>query len=394
MNYVTSTAELNRLCKIWQQLPFITIDLEFLREHTYYAKLCLIQVGSTAECAVIDPLSSELDLQAFFALLQNPDIVKVFHSGRQDVEILYFLTGKIPAPLFDTQIAAMVLGFGESVSYETLVRHMLHRELDKTCRLSDWSRRPLTEQQLFYALSDVTHLVEIYQKQSRLLKRLKREDWITDELNILRTPQTYEIKPEDAWLRIHHRSHNPRFLTIVKELAAWREERSQRRNTPRQSFIKDDTLLQIATDFPQTIDDLTKVRSIRREVAEGKLGLEIIEVLHHCLQIPACDYVTPPHEPQLPSNKSALFMLLKLLLKIKSLQHRVVARLIASDDDLLRFAARQSKNLPLMQGWRYEIFGHDAEELCRGNLSLTYNPVKKDIEFKNCSSVAEVTPES
>ncbi len=381
MNFITTTDALASFCQKLNKQKFITIDLEFLREHTYYAKLCLIQVGSKEECAIIDPLSDDIDLSVFFEILQNPKITKVFHSGRQDIEILYYLTKKIPTPIFDTQTAAMVLGFGDSISYENLVRHLLGISLDKTCRLSDWSKRPLNENQQNYALSDVTHLVAIYEKLQKQLKNLNRTDWIKEEMQVLCTPSTYDINPSEAWQRIHHRSHNARFLTVLRELAAWREERSQHRNTPRQSYIKDELLIQIATTRPHSIEELLNVRGIRKDVASGKLGTEIIEVINHCDNIPECDYVVPPKEKPLPNNRPALVELLKLLLKIKSIQTGVVARLITDDEELLKFSMNCDSNLLMLQGWRKEIFGQDALELRDGKLTISYNPDNRKIDF-------------
>ncbi len=373
MRLIETTDDLNAFCQQLQQHPFITVDLEFLREKTYYAKLCLIQVGSLTECAVIDPLAPEIDLQSFFELLQNPDITKVFHSGRQDLEILYFLTGKIPAPLFDTQVAAMVCGFGESIGYESLARHILHIELDKTSRLSDWSRRPLDTTQLEYALADVTHLVHIYEYMQKHLQENGRLSWINEEMEVLANPETYIVHPEEAWIRIKHRSHNARFLTILRELAAWRERRAQRKDTPRQSFIKDDMLLNIASACPKTKEDLCQIRNLRKDVASGKLGDEIIETLRRCASISKKDYVTPPKEKSLPSINSALFELLKLLLRLKSLQEGVVAKLITDDEELRRFCTGNDENLPMLCGWRREIFGNDALALRRGELSISYD---------------------
>jgi len=382
MNLITTNDALRDFCLALKKHPFITVDLEFLREHTYYAKLCLIQVGSPDECAIIDPLSADLDLNIFFDILQDKNITKVFHSGRQDIEILYLLSGKIPTPVFDSQIAAMVLGFGESISYENLVRHLLHIELDKSSRLTDWSSRPLSEAQLQYALSDVTHLVPVYQELCVRLQETKRQNWVKEEMDVLCSPQTYDIDPNEMWMRIRHRSHNARFLTILRELAAWRERRSQSKNTPRQCYIKDDMLLQIASVCPQTTEQLSGIRSLRKDIANGKLGAEIIEVLKHFAEIPETDYVIPPKEKPLPGKKTALLELLKLLLKLKSNQEGVVARLIADDDDLLKFTNNKDKGISFLKGWRYEIFGQDAVALRNGEISISYNPAKHCIDFE------------
>lgn len=380
MNVIEDTATLKNFCQGWRTQPFITVDLEFLRERTYYARLCLIQVGSLGECAVIDPLAPELDLAEFFDLMQNPAVTKVFHSGRQDLEIIFNLTGKIPAPLFDTQVAAMVCGFGESISYENLVKQILGIELDKSSRLSDWSRRPLKPDQLKYALSDVTHLIHVYQHLTAELKNNRREDWIADEMAVLDNPETYVTRPEEAWHRIKHRSHNARFLTILRELAAWREARSQNRNTPRQTFIRDDALLTIASACPQTKEELAQIRNLRPDVAGGRLGTEIIEVMRHVAEIPEQDYVTPPHD-KIPHYNTALYELLRMLLRIKSTQENVVSRLIADDDDLKLLSCGKDKGCRVLSGWRYDIFGRHALELRSGKLCVAYNPRSKEIDF-------------
>lgn len=383
MEVITDTPSLHELCTSLAQHPFVTVDLEFLRERHYYAQLCLIQLGSNDRCAVVDPLAEGIDLEPFFALMTNPQVVKVFHSGRQDIEIIYNLSGKIPAPLFDTQVAAMVTGFGESISYENLVAHLLRLKLDKTNRLSDWSKRPLSESQLAYALSDVTHLVHIYEKLNQRLDSLGRRDWISEEMELLSRPSTYEVNPEEAWQRIKHRSHNAHFLTLLKELAAWRERRSQRKNTPRQSYIKDDMLLAVCAANPETKEQLCQIRTLRKDLATGKLGDEMLEVLNYCRQIPESEYVTPPKIKDLPDKSSALYELLKLLLKIISQQEGVVARLIASDDELHALSSFKDKNNPVLTGWRYEIFGRQADELRRGRTVIAYNPENKRIELQS-----------
>lgn len=382
MKVIANSPELNKFCHQLKDEEFITVDLEFLREKTYYAQLCLIQVGSKRECAIIDPLADGLDMKPFFELLQNPKVVKVFHSGRQDIEILYKLSGKIPQPIFDTQVAGMVCGFGESISYENLVKNILHIDLDKSSRLSDWSKRPLVESQLNYAISDVTHLVPIYEYLRDRLAESGRLSWLDEEMEILSNPATYVVQPFEAWQRIKHRSHSPYFLTLLRELAAWREERSQRRDTPRQSFIKDDCLLTIAAMNPKNMEELAAIRNIRKDVASGKLAGEILDVLQQANNILPENYVVPPKEKSLPNGSGSLFELLKLLLKIKSQEDGVVARLIASDDDLKLFSVGRDKHNPILKGWRMEIFGHDALALRAGELMLGFNPESKKIEFK------------
>lgn len=388
MKVIDSTAALTEFCRSLQNRKFITIDLEFLREKTYYAKLCLIQVGAADDAAVIDPLAEGLDLSPFVELLKNPGITKVFHSGRQDIEILYMLTGFIPEPLFDTQIAAMVCGYGDSVSYETLVKKICDVELDKSSRLSNWSIRPLDKSQLCYALSDVTHLVNVYQALREQLKQNGRIHWLDEEAEILKNPETYTVNPQDAWQKIKHRSHNPKMLTVLKELAAWRESRAQRKDTPRQNVIKDDLLLNIAALCPTSIEELEQIRNMRKEVATGKLGNEIIEVLNAARQIPASQYVKLPKERPLPQGAAGLHELLKLLLKLTSQESGVVAKLIASDDDLKRFATFKDRNNPILKGWRKELFGNRAIELRNGKLSIRYDNIKHCVSITPVADVS------
>ena len=249
---IENNGDLEVFCRSLAVEPFITVDLEFLREKTYYAKLCLIQVGSQHECAIIDPLASEMNLQPFFELMDNPQIVKVFHAGRQDLEIIYFMHHRIPAPLFDTQVAAQVCGYGESVGYETLVNSLLNLELDKSFRFTNWEARPLDKRQLEYAICDVTHLVPIYLKLQDILKQTGREGWVKEEIEHLSDPSVYETNPLDVWQKIKHRSHNARFLTLLRELAAWRERRAQRNDVNRRSIIQDECLLNIAAMCPSS----------------------------------------------------------------------------------------------------------------------------------------------
>ena len=381
MRLIDTNQALTEFCQELINESFIAVDLEFLREKTYYAKLCLIQVASPNHAAIIDPLAENIDLSAFFALMKNPNITKVFHSGRQDIEIIYNQSGFIPEPLFDTQIAAQVCGFGEAVSYENLVKSVLGIQLDKSSRLSDWSLRPLDTKQLEYALSDVTHLVNIYTFLQNKLAETGRLHWLDEEIAILKSPDTYIVRPEDAWQKIRHRSHNSKVLTILRELAAWRERRAQSKNTPRQSIIKDDCLINIAAACPTSKEELEKIRNIRKDVASGKLGDEILEIINIALQIPSSAYIKPEHDKPLPNGANALYELLRMLLKIRAQEQGVVAKLIASDEDLKNFAVSANENNPILKGWRLEIFGTDALALHKGELSITYNPSKHNIEL-------------
>lgn len=381
MRIIEKTEDLKILCQELEKEDFLTIDLEFLREKSYYAKLCLIQVADSQTAAIIDPLSPDIDLSVFFELLKNPDIIKVFHSGRQDIEILYNMSGFIPMPLFDTQIAAMVCGFGESASYETLVSKICGISLDKSSRLSDWSVRPLSENQLKYALSDATHLVNVYKYFQQTLKQNGRLHWMDEETAVLSSPQTYHTDPYCVWQKVKHRSHNAHYLTVLRELCAWRELRAQKKNTPRQSLIKDEGLLNIAAVCPECVEDFDKIRNIHKDIAKGKLGQEIIEVIRHCKQIPPEQYVVPPKERSVSAANSALYELLKLLLKITSQNSGVVAKLIASDDDLKKFSAGRDKNNPILKGWRRELFGNQALAVREGRLSIRYDASRRRMDI-------------
>ena len=389
MKLINTTTALQDFCTSLQTHEFITVDLEFLREKTYYAHLCLIQVGAIDDAAIIDPLSSDLDLSPFFKLLHNPQITKVFHSCRQDIEILYKLTGFIPEPLFDTQIAAMVCGYGESVSYETLVKKICNIELDKTSRLSNWSLRPLDENQLQYALSDVTHLVNVYLGLRHQLQENKRLHWLDEEAELLTKPETYVVAPQDAWLKIRHRSHSPKMLTILRELAAWREERAQRKDVPRQNIIKDDLLVNIAALCPTTKEELEQVRGMRKETSGGKLGTEILEVTQAALQISPENYVSLPKNKPLPQGSSGLYELLKLLLKLVSQESGVVAKVIASEEELKRFSTHNDSTLPIFKGWRKELFGKQALELKNGQLSISYDCLKHAIKISHLDTTQD-----
>lgn len=378
MQIITDNQSLEELCKNLSRHPFVTVDLEFIREKTYFPILCLIQIASEEQTAIIDPLAEGINLQSFFDLMKNPNVIKVFHSCRQDVEIIYELSGIIPQPLFDTQVAAMVCGFGESISYERLVKAVVGIELDKTDRLSNWQLRPLDEHQLQYAAGDVTHLINIYKYLTAEMARKNRTHWIDEEMEILSRGDTYIIPPEEAWLKIKHRSHNAKVLSALRDLAAWRELRARDKNVPRQNILKDDILIMIATAFPQNKDELMQIRGMRKDIAVGKLADEMLEVLSHT--VVDTKIVKQNKNENIPAVP-ALYELLKMLLKIVSQKEGVVARLIASDTDIQKLAAFKDKNNPTLIGWRQEIFGLQALKLRNGDLSVRYSPEQKDIEF-------------
>ncbi|MBR1756779.1 MAG: ribonuclease D [Alphaproteobacteria bacterium] len=384
MQLIDTTEKLEEFCKILEKQPFITVDSEFIREHSYYPKLCLLQVACEEDSAIIDPLS-KTDLSAFFDILQNPHITKVFHSGKQDIEIFYNMTGQIPQNVFDTQIAAMVCGYAENIGYGNLVQSITHVELDKSQRLTDWSLRPLDESQLQYAICDVTYLVDCYKYLKDYMQKNHRETWADEETDVLCDIHCYEIKPENAWLKIKHNAHSPQYLSALKYLAEWREKRAQKFNTPRSGILRDDVLLNLASTFPQSVDELRQVRNLKPDIIKGKLGAEIIEVLKEAKEHPMPAEVCRTDRKQtvhIPNNEQSLAEMLKLLLRLKSQECGVIARLIATDEDLRCIIVNQPEKTPAMQGWRYEIFGKYAEQLCRGKLSISYSPKKKKIEFK------------
>lgn len=378
MQLINTTADLEALCARFAEQPFVTVDLEFIREKTYFPQLCLIQTAAADEAAIIDPLAEGLDLAPFFRLMNNPAVTKVFHSCRQDVEIIYELSGIIPQPLFDTQVAAMVCGFGESISYERLVKALLGIDLDKTDRLSNWMLRPLDEHQLEYALGDVTHLVKIYELLRQEMQNKNRLHWVDEEDRVLACPQTYVIPPLEAWRKIRHRSHSCKVLSALRDLAAWREVRARHKNVPRQSIVKDETLVMIATARPQNQEQLLQIRGIRKDLASGKLAEEMIEVLQH-VKTDNKILLELGNEPIKCDN--SLVELFKMLLKIVSQKEGVVARLIVSEEHLQKLAAGMDENNPVLAGWRRDIFGAKALELRSGKLSIRYNPQKHCVEF-------------
>ena len=378
MQLTDNTRQLEQLCQRLSAQPFITVDLEFIREKTYFPILCLIQVASEEETAIIDPLAEGLSLAPFFELMKNQSVVKVFHSCRQDVEIIYELSGVIPQPLFDTQVAAMVCGFGESISYERLVKTILNIELDKTDRLSNWQLRPLDEHQLQYAAGDVTHLLKIYRALTEQMEKTGRSRWIDEEMEILSRGSTYVMPPEEAWLKIRHRSHNPKVLSALRALAAWRENRARLKNVPRQSILKDDFLVMIATAYPKNKEELMQIRGMRKDIASGRLADEILDTLDKMTVDPK---IAKTLKSENINAEPALYELLKMLLKIVSQRESVVPRLIASDTDVQKLAAGIDKNNPALVGWRRDLFGNLALQLRNGDLSIRYNPKKKDIDF-------------
>ena len=370
---ITTTEGLSAFCDRAAKAPYVTVDTEFLRERTYYSKLCLIQLaipGDAEEDAVlVDPLVKGLSLDPLYALFRNTGVVKVFHAARQDLEIFFVEGGVIPEPLFDTQVAAMVAGFGEQVGYETLVRKIARASLDKSSRFTDWSRRPLTEAQQVYALADVTHLRMIYEHLQADLDKSGRRSWVEEELATLTDPQTYIIEPEEAWLRIKTRTNTGRFLAIVRELAKFREIYAQTRNVPRSRVMKDDALLELASTKPATLNDLSRSRLLLREARKGDIAEGILAAVKAGMETPAEDQPKPDRSRDKLQVNPALSDLLRVLLKAKSEQLGVAQKLIATSADLDEIAAGMRDGAAL-KGWRRKAFGDDALKLCEGKLAL------------------------
>ena len=373
MNIIKTTSELSQFCDYAYNFDYITVDTEFLRERTYYPKLCLIQLALPGDqennAVLIDPIEGNLDLSPLYKIFLDSDIVKVFHAARQDLEIFFHDKNIIPSPLFDTQLAAMVCGFGEQVGYETLVRSICKVNLDKSSRFTDWSLRPLSNNQQKYALADVTHLRQIYEYLKEQLKRNGRETWLEEELNILKNPETYITRPNEAWRRIKSRSNSSKFLGIVARLAEFRETYAQKNNIPRNRVLKDDALMELASLKPKSFDDLNRSRLLLRDARKGKIAKGILDSVKAAedLKFEQVNYATKV--PKSLNGNSALSDLLRVLLKAKSEELGVAAKLIANSSDLDSIASGE-RTVPALSGWRHQIFGREALELCDGKVGL------------------------
>lgn len=369
MNLISTTAELAAACDRLAAHPFVTVDTEFLRETTYYPKLCLIQIASPEEAILVDPLAPDLDLAPFFGLMTNESVVKVFHAARQDLEIVWLLGRVLPVPLFDTQVAAMVCGYGDSVGYEQLANDLAKARIDKSSRFTDWSRRPLTEAQLAYAESDVTHLRQIYLGLKADLDASGREGWVAEEMAVLTSPATYEVKPENAWQRLKGRIRKPRELPILMEVAAWREREAQTRDVPRQRVLKDDAMMDIVQRGPRTVESLAELRSVPNGFERSRNGAEVLAAIERAAAIDPKSLPRLERERGRPTN-GAVLDLLKVLLKAVADTERVAPKIIASSDDLEAIASDELSDVPALKGWRREVFGEKALALKNGSLSL------------------------
>src|SRR5262245_58151107 len=369
MEPITTTAGLAEVCTRLARHPHITIDTEFLRESTFFPILCVAQMASSDEAVVIDALAEGIDLQPFYDLMANEAVLKVFHAARQDIEIVWHRAGLIPHPIFDTQVAAMVLGYGDSISYDQLVQRITGDALDKSHRFTDWSRRPLSEAQITYAVSDVTHLRDVYLKLSADLERRGRTDWVLHEMDVLTSPSTYRLEPERAWERLKTRVRKPRELAVLIELAAWREREAQTRDVPRGRVLKDEVIGDIAVHAPTTPEKLAHLRSIPKGFERVKWGADILAAVTRGLErdpksLPRIERAQPA------PNGAATVELLKVLLRMTSERHGVAAKVIATVDDLDRIAADDEADVPALKGWRRDLFGEKALALKKGKLAL------------------------
>jgi ribonuclease D len=369
MDLITTTQELTEVCARMARHPFVTVDTEFLRETTYYPLLCVAQLASPDEAVVVDALAPGIDLGPLFALMADENVVKVFHAARQDIEIVWNMAKKIPHPIFDSQVAAMVLGYGDSISYDALVQRITGDQLDKSHRFTDWTRRPLSDAQVSYALSDVTHLRTVYLKLAADLAKRERTSWVEAEMGVLTSPETYRMDPERAWERLKSRVRKPKELAVLIEIAAWREREAQTRDVPRSRVLKDDVVGDIAVQAPTTVERLGHLRSLPKGFERSRWGEAIIEAVQRGLErdpktLPQFDRFRPA------PNGAATVELLKVLLRMTAESHGVAAKVIATVDELDRIAADDEADVPALKGWRRELFGDKALALKHGKLAL------------------------
>ncbi len=368
---ITETAALAAFCTRLAKSPFVTVDTEFMRESTFWAQLCLIQMAGPEEAAIIDPLAGGLDLAPFFGLMADDRVIKVFHAARQDIEIFVKHADAVPHPIFDTQIAAMVCGYGDQVSYDQLVLRVTGDQIDKSSRFTDWSRRPLTAKQSTYAVSDVTHLRDIYLALSAQLAEQERTTWLDEEMAVLSDINTYRTHPEDAWQRLKLRVRKPRQLALMQALAAWREREAQNRDVPRGRVLKDDAIYEIAQQQPRDQEALARLRTIPQGFERSGVGRAILATVASVFEIPESELPRVPRPRPAPEHSSAAAELLKVLLKMVAEEQGVAARIIACTDDLERVAADDHADVPALKGWRRRLFGEQALALKHGDLALS-----------------------
>ncbi|MBW8815885.1 MAG: ribonuclease D [Caulobacterales bacterium] len=370
MTPITTTAELEAFCEKIKSQPFVAVDTEFMRETTYWPKLCLIQAAAPSAEACIDPLAEGIDLEPFLAIMRDERVLKVFHAARQDVEIFNNLQA-MPKPLFDTQVAGMAAGFGEQIAYDALVRQMLKIELDKSSRFTDWARRPLSDNQLTYALADVTHLAHLYPMLRERLEREGRLAWVTDEMADLTDPANYDVEPENAWKRLRPRRHTAKYLAVYRAVAAWRERTAQLRDQPRGRILKDEAIDEIATQAPTDADGLDRLRSVPKGFSGSRFGPDLVAAIREALRDPEAyaPVIEKSRQPASPAA-GAVVELLKVLLKARAEEAGVASKLIATVSDLEQIANDDNADIAALKGWRREAFGEDALRVKRGELAL------------------------
>ena len=385
MKVITNTTDLETAVATLKKSDFVTVDTEFIRETTFWPDLCLIQLASPDIAVIVDPLSPDIDLKPFFSLMSDENVVKVFHAARQDLEIIYKIGHVIPKPLFDTQIVGSVCGFGESVSYEQIVQRVTGKPIDKTSRFTDWSHRPLSEKQLSYALADVTYLRDVYLYLKKQLAKTKRNDWIADEMAILTSPATYDPPEDDAWKKVKGRIRKPKELAVLQKIAIWREREAKSRNVPRGRVLKDECLIEIATQQPKDVATLGRLRSIPKGWERSEQANSLLMAINDGLTVDTS--TLPPIQKHVPlsDGNAAAVELLRVLLKLVADEQNIAPRIISNSDDLEKIA-KQEKNdkIPAMQGWRYELFGKKAQEMLDGKLCFYFkdgNILTKEIDI-------------
>jgi len=372
MQIITTTKTLAEACKKIAQHSYCTVDTEFLRESTFWPELCLVQIACVDDEWILDVLAEGIDLTPFFDLMANEDIVKVFHAARQDIEIIYNLAELIPHPVFDTQVAAMVCGYGDSISYDQLVYKITGKQLDKSSRFTDWSKRPLTTKQLDYALADVTHLRDVYMALKANLEEQDRSNWVSEEMEILTSPETYDMPPENAWQRLKMRARKPRELAIMKRVAEWREITARENNVPRGRVIRDDAIYDVCSRAPTTMKQLSDLRSLSRGFDKNRYGEALIAVVEKVKSLDPASLPKLPRPKQTPEGCAACTEMLKVLLKITVEKHGVAAKVIATVDDLEKIAADDNADVSALKGWRKKLFGNVALDLKNGRIALGY----------------------
>ena len=372
MKIITDTKTLSEACAQCAKHSFCTVDTEFLRESTFWPILCLIQMACPEDEWIIDVQAEGIDLSPFFELMANKEVVKVFHAARQDVEIIYNLASLIPTPIFDTQVAAMVCGYGDSISYDQLVHRITGTSLDKSSRFTDWSKRPLSEKQLTYALADVTHLRDVYRSLHANLKEQERSHWVAEEMEILTSPETYDMPPKNAWKRLKMRARKPRELAVMKQVAQWREETARANNVPRGRVVRDDAIYDICSRQPSNMKQLSELRGLSRGFDKNRYGDSLLKAIATAKAIPDDELQKIPRPKQAPEGCAAASEMLKVLLKVTVEKYGVAAKIIATVDDLEKIAADDNANVAALKGWRKELFGNKALDLKNGRIALGY----------------------